>query len=137
MKTKDFIKMLLMAFLSVAGLTACTEEEETWEPMKWNTEVKMEKKHTISVPAEGGTYQFTCTNYSSFWLSNVCEDGEYVKPGFYDAERLVGKWSCTEVKENVMTVVISPNETGNQRSAVINITAGDIFDKFTFNQACQ
>gem|GEM_PF-5384573 len=34
-----------------------------------------------------------------------------------------------------MTVVISSNESGTERSVKITPTAGDIFDHFTFNQA--
>lgn len=139
MKTKDFLGILLLAFFSVAGLSACSDKYGDcgdWEPMTWKTEVKM-GKGSISVPAEGGTYEFTCTNYGKFWFSSVQEDGKYVEPGYYDAIRIVGKWSWAEVKENVMTVIISPNTTDNRRSVVIVTTAGDIFDYFTFNQAGQ
>lgn len=137
MKTKDFLGMLFVVFVIVTGLAACSDDDGDWEPMKWKTEVKMGKEHSISVPVEGGTYRFTCTNYGRFWFSSIYEEGRYVEPGFYDVERIVGEWSWAEVKENVMTVIISPNDTGNQRSVEIGTTAGDIFDSFTFNQAGQ
>lgn len=77
MKTKEFFGVLFIAFLTVAGLTACTDDDGDWERMKWKTEVKMENGHVISVPAEGGTYQFTCQNYS-IWFSTLQEYGVYV-----------------------------------------------------------
>lgn len=138
MKKKDFLRMFLMVFIAMAGLTACSEDEEwigRWPPMEWKTDVNMGEGHTVSVPAEGGTFLFSCTNYDGFWLSDIYEDGRYIEPTPPDFEHIAWKWGSVEVKENVLTVVISPNESGIERSIKIDTTAGDIFDHFTFNQA--
>lgn len=136
MKKKYFLKMFLMVFVAIAGLTACSEElDGDWPPMEWKTDVNMGKGHTISVPADGGTFLFTCTNYGGFWLSDIYEGGQFMEPTPPDYEKIAWKWGSVEVKKNVMTVVISPNESGTERSVKISPTAGDIFDHFTFNQA--
>lgn len=139
---KNLFRSLILALILVAGLTACgvgMDPEGEWDPMEWKADVKLKKDHSISVSAEGGTFHFTCTNYSWFWLSWVSEDGQGVEFDYddHDYDLCVGKWSRVEVKGNVMTVTISPNETGSQRSLKVGPTAGDIFDYFTFTQANQ
>lgn len=134
MKTKDVLGMLLLALLAVAGLAACTDDDGDWPPMKWKTNVKMEKEHVISVPAEGATYQFTCKNYN-FWLVTLKEDEEVIYTND-DTHQIHGEWVTVDVENKVMTVKVSPNSS-KQRTAVIGVTAGDIFDSFTFNQGWQ
>ena len=78
MKIREFFRMLFIAFLAVAGLTACSNEDGDWESMKWKTDVKMEKGHSISVPVKGGSYLFTCRNYGCIWFSDLQENGDYI-----------------------------------------------------------
>lgn len=141
---KNLFRSLILALILVAGLTACgvgMDPDGEWDPMEWKADVKLKKDHSISVSAEGGTFHFACTNYSSFWLSGVSEDGQGVEFDYddyvYDYSYSVGKWSRVEVEGNVMTVMISPNGTGNQRILKIKPTGGDICDYFTFTQANQ
>lgn len=95
----------------------------------------MGPENTISVSAEGGTYRFTCTKYRVIWLSDIYEDGQFVYSNSNDNMHVTGKWGSAEAKENELTVVISPNETGIHRSVMIATTAGDTFYSFTFNQS--
>lgn len=135
MKIREFFRMLFIAFLAVAGLTACSNEDGDWESMKWKTDVKMEKGHSISVPVKGGSYLFTCRNYGCIWFSDLQENGDYiVLDDFY---QIRGKWVTADVDNNVLTVTISPNDSGKQRTVLIGVSAGDIFDSFTFNQDFQ
>lgn len=134
---KKISGILLMALLIVAGLTACSDDDGDWNPMKWKTDVKMAKGHVVSVPVDGGTYQFTCKNYGSFWFSGIYEDGIYVEEGYYDANLIIGKWSRMTADKRVLTVEISPNDSGKQRTVEGGVTVGDAFDDFTFNQAGQ
>lgn len=136
MKTKDFFRMMFTTLLVVTGLTACggTDEPEIldgiWPPMEWSAEVEK----NITVPAEGGTYLFTCTNYDSFWIAELEEDGQHTERDYDDFQHIQGAWLGAGVEENVMTVTIAPNTGESQRTARLTVTSGDIFDYFTFNQ---
>lgn len=137
-----------MVFFATVGLTACNDDEiidGDWPPMEWKTDVKMDQWLTVTVPAEGGTYRFTCTNYRDFWLSDITEDGIIVWPGFYftngsewsdfDWHNVTREWNSVKVSGSVMTVVVASNETDTPRSLKVVVTAGDIFNTFSFNQA--
>ena len=128
--------VVTIAFFFMVGLTACSNEDGDWDPMDWKNDVKMEKKHSISVPMEGGTYQFSCKNYS-FWFYALQEYGANVELEYDDVHHIHGEWVTADVENDVLTVTISPNDTGKQRAAVVGVTAGDVFDSFTFNQGCQ
>lgn len=137
MKTNVLTKMLLMAFVAMAGLAACSDDDGDWDQMKWIADTAMGKDHTISVPMEGGTYQFTCANYPSFWFSGFRVDGKPVDYDYEDIWHLRGEWITADVENNVLTVTVLPNTAENSRTAKIGVTAGDIFDGFTFHQAGQ
>ena len=134
--------MLLMS----VGLSGCDKKDEPivgkWTPMKWETDVTMDG-HMVTVPQQGGTYQFTCTNYEGFWLAGLEEqtfdpDNKrevtiYSYPD--DTYRTIkGVWADATVQGNVMTVTVSANDTGKSRTAVVMPTGGDIFDHFRFSQ---
>lgn len=135
--------------LAAVGLTGCQHKENDligsviWAPMEWETDVTM-KGHTVTVPPQGGTYKFTCTNYTEFWLSDVEErifdtDRNRItvtssRPNEDDCRNIKGEWVEVTVLGNVMTVAVAANETGESRSATVVPTGGDIFSHFDFNQ---
>ncbi|MCI5978621.1 MAG: hypothetical protein MRZ32_06800 [Bacteroidales bacterium] len=140
MKTRVYFGILLMVLLTMAGLSACDDHSDLvgdWDPMEWETDanVNIKKTHDISVPAEGGTYQFMCTNYSRVWMAGALEGEQYVIPEEGNFHSIVGQMSRVDVKENVMTVVILPNDADSARQVVVTPTAGDTFSSFTFKQA--
>lgn len=126
-----------MTLVFVAALSACKKEEVDggWDPIKWKTEVTMDDEHNISVPAEGGTYRFTCTNYGGFWITGILEDGKYVLTTEDNRYIVEGKWCRAEAEGKVLTVVISPNETDNRRSVSLQVCEFDAFGLLIFNQA--
>lgn len=127
---------MLATSLTTAGLTACdgNDDDEKWYSMKWETDVMMENGHVISVPVEGGVYKFTCINYM-FWFSGFRENDTYRDADA--AKHIYGEWVKADIDGYVMTVTISPNDGGQQRSSIVGTTAGNIFDSFSFVQAGQ
>lgn len=136
-------KVLMAALIAVCTfatcfITSCTKEDPdgAWDPMKWKTSVTKNKDGWITVPSEGGTYVFVCTNYNAPWMSDICEriDGKNV---YYDRENLnlvKGTWITAQMDGTTMTVTVDPNTTGKEREASVTATAGDIFDTFSFRQ---
>ena len=103
--------------------------------MKWETDAKMDKERVIDVPVNGDIYVFKCKNYGHFWLSGVLEDDKDVSIDDIMWEYAIGEWSSVEVKKNVMTVILSPNDNNHSRLLKVTSTVGDMFSYFTFRQA--
>ncbi len=136
MKKAILAMTLAMAFI----LGACSDDDGDWTPMKWKTSVVKEKDGKITVPTQGGNYVFICTNYNKPWMSSLKEiiEGKetYYRPhndnSFYS---IISPWLTAQWKDNILTVTVKPNETGKEREMKVEVTAGDIFDTFTFKQA--
>lgn len=112
-----------------------------WDEMKWLTDVKTASDGYVEVPAEGGTYVFTCKNYSGFWLSDATEvvgtskQIYYPREGGNDVFNIETSWATISSADAKLTVSIEPNTTANSRQLNVVVTAGDIFDYFNFRQA--
>ncbi|SFG17825.1 hypothetical protein [Prevotella sp. KH2C16] len=135
MKKKNLLATLLLVAVAFT-LASCGDRlDGDWDPMKWRADVPVDKEHKVQVPSQGGTYTFTCTNYSSIWLGggSVKEDGVYLdRPdGIY---HIAGTWSDSKVEKNVLTITLQPNATGKRRVLEVHPTAGDIFARFIFEQ---
>lgn len=128
---KKFFCFLVCSLL----LFSCEKEraDGLWDPMEWDADVTYIEDKEIEVPKNGGTYTFVCKNYQYFWLSSLREGDEYIEK---DSTSLYaeGSWTSVKIQENVMTIVISSNESNQSRSVTVMPTAGDIFDYITFNQ---
>lgn len=131
----NFLYLLPLLSLLIFINISCESRDGDWEAMKWKTDVKMDKGKVITVPVNGGIYVFKCRNYGSFWLSGVLEDDKDVSIDDIMWEYAIGEWSSVEVKKNVMTVTLSPNDNNHERLLKITPTAGDVFSYFTFRQA--
>lgn len=88
---------------------------------------------------------FKCKNYGGFWLCAVEEkvnntvntyDGQNFDKTFpkSDQHNIYGGWTTANIKENVLTVTIAPNKTNTKRYVTVEVSAGDIFDQFYFEQ---
>lgn len=128
--------LVILTLCLVAG-NSCTQEPEDgdWEAMKWKTEVKKDKDGMIRIPAEAGTYTFTCANYSFFWISSVTEGTNDISPDKDSHKAAEGEWSHIKVEGDVLTVAIDANTSTGSRALRVYVTAGDIFADFTFIQA--
>ena len=143
MKEKLFATMLL--FTCILSLASCSKDDGDWDDMKWEKN-NYEKALTpsfgkaISVPKSGGTYTFKCKNYKSFWIEYVAEQvgDKTIKniPAIDDKpySEIEGGYTSSKVEGNTLTVTFAPNETLNGRYVCVNVSAGDIFDKFIFVQ---
>lgn len=150
MKTKQILFSLLV--MGAMGLfSACSNVNRgldgDWPPMKWKTEVKTSKDkegHYIDVPKEGGTYTFKSINYGeTFWLSQAEEIQEGRSNIYYAGQSnsvnrtswytLETKWSNIKRGDSNLVVVIQPNK-GAERTLNVGVTAGDVFDSFSFRQ---
>ncbi len=153
MKTKSFLKTLAAMLFAAMTVTSCSQSgghelDGDWAPMEWDSQVKTELDGTITVPASGGTYVFTCTNYAAPWLAEIKENGVIYRPGFI----VGGDMTTVECPENTIfnlksecstvsaskrdiTVTIAPNAGEISRKIQVSVTAGDIFDTFSFIQS--
>ena len=135
------IFLLITFSLVMLGLSSCNNDDRfDWSPMKWRTETDIATSsavNTISVPKEGGTFTFTCKNYSRIWLSNIAEKtatGNYDKyTETKDINNASISWMTASIKDNTLTVEIKPNDK-EKRSAYVSVSAGNIFDSFRFYQ---
>lgn len=151
MRMKFFIIGFAALMSAAATLSSCSREDGDWDPMEWRTGVRNVKEdgmRLVVVPQTGGTYEYTCRNYKSFWLEYVIETTE--KPtgnlwqfnGLYNTYRhedtnpLHISSPATEVNanDNKLSISVKPNDTGKTRYIMVTVTAGDIFDQFIYRQ---
>ena len=125
--------MMLAAF----SLASCSKEKDgDWDPMKWNADEPVQITDGVyNVSADEGTVSFSCSNYSKPWLSSAKVNGEDIHPdkdnsGLIDSENF-----RAEIQGNKLSVHFKANESAQERSFSITVTAGDIFYTFNFEQA--
>ena len=108
MKKATILLIILLA--TVAGLVYCGDEPDgNWDKMKWKNLSGLTKENgAYIVPADGGTFAFECTNYSSPWLSGILENGEYVDPVGEqdDFHSFTGDWFNVLCDHATVTVTI-------------------------------
>ena len=133
-KTICLLGVLLLAVAAVSFVSCVRERPEgAWHPMAWRTATPLSQGNRVEVPSRGGTYTFSCSNYSTIWMASAREDGVAIdRPG--ESERIVGRWSDVQVEGRTFTVVVAPNTTRQRRVLKLILTAGDIFDGFSFEQ---
>lgn len=134
-----FFANLMTCLFAMFALTSCTEDDGDWTPMKWETDAKMDKNHRIDVPADGGTYTLRCTNYGGPCIEELDETvnrqcNVYYRDDNNASHHFTGKYTEAKFEDNKLTVVIAPNNGSSKRKIVVKVSAGDIFDSFTFNQ---
>jgi len=141
------ILSVMVAIVAVLSLSSCEKEalDGDWEKMKWEktsyTTEKYEGHTYYRVPKEGGTFTFKCKNYSAFWLCNLLE----VVPGYgtnketyylaneADPHKLECGVATVHVENATVTITIAPTDS-SLRTIHLSVTAGDIFDDFSFIQ---
>lgn len=135
MKTVNLFKILLLIIFATT-FVACESEEKDgdWEAMKWETNVSNINKNKIEVPNEGGVYVIKCTNYKSFWINALSENGESL-PIDNEDEKIEREWYSIKINDgNTMTVSILSNSSDDNRTLKIGIQAENAFDSFLFEQ---
>ena len=125
------------------ALTSCTitgPEVEKWERMLFvSEETTIDESGNISVPASGGTYHIRCTNYRLIYL-NYDSLWEYGKPCFvlhakYPIREIKGEWTEVTMQDDVLTVSIKPNKSGEKRKSELIVHSAGAKGGVIFNQA--
>lgn len=135
MKTGNLFKILLLIIFATT-FVACESEgkDGDWDPMKWEANVSNINKNKIEVPNEGGVYVIKCTNYKSFWINALSENGESLQISYED-KKIEREWYSIRIDDgNTMTVSILSNSSDDNRTLKIGIQAGNAFDSFLFEQ---
>ena len=131
----------LLSVIAAAAALLCscskTLKDGDWETMKWSSDIGKFDRNDIAVPAEGATLTFVCSNYRRFWIDSVKENGKYFGESSDDPFNSDGGWFSVHIEGNTMTVAISANDSPRDRTLKVEVTAGDIFSMFTFNQLRQ
>ena len=127
--------VLISLFLAAVCSCSATEEDERWSPMVWTSKLPGNPKD-MTVPARGGSFRLTCTNYHHPWLTDVKTADTTVHATVIgqDFLHIRHNWYDVEVKKNVYHITIQPNTSGKLRCLYIGATAGDIFDRIKITQ---
>ena len=129
------VSMILLA------LTSCENENWTeWTPMSFVCEeTTIDESENISVPASGGTYHIRCTNYKLIDLDydSLWENDKKRLPSNWKApiKELKGEWTEVTMQDNVLTVSIKPNKSGEKRKSELIIRSAGATGGVIFNQA--
>ena len=135
------MKRILTILAAVVCLSSCEETsfDGAWDPME------LDKKH-LSFDSEGGEQAIVVLNYSRVWISGAYKENgvDYIFPTSSDGEEactydlLDGGWYHVRIpnkgKSNVVIVSADPNYTTKPRTAIIDLTSGDIFTSISINQ---
>ena len=123
------------------ALTSCTVSEvEEWERMLFVCEeTTIDESENISVPASGGTYHIKCTNYRLIDLNynSLRENDKKRLPSNWKdpVKELKGEWTEVTMQDNVLTVSIKPNKSGEKRKSELIIRSAGVTGGVIFNQA--
>lgn len=131
---------LAMLSLSLASCDSNDKKEGDWDSMIWEAEAQVQKTDGIyHVPTNGGTMTFTCHNYSAPWIENAESGGNYYFPsreeGIYHT--ITMDWFKAEIVGNKLNVTFDSNENNQARPLKLEVTAGDIFYTFKFEQSAK
>ena len=131
---------LAMLSLSLASCDSNDKKEGDWDSMIWEAEAQVQKTDGIyHVPTDGGTMTFTCHNYSAPWIENAESGGNYYFPsreeGIYHS--ITMDWFKAEIVGNKLNVTFDSNENNQARPLKLEVTAGDIFYTFKFEQSAK
>ncbi len=138
MKTMKIWRFALAMFAAFS-LASCSSDDPDgkWDPMAWKVEVPVQTTDGVyNVSEKGSEFTFSCLNYSQPWMENAMSNGEYYYPPreANDYHTITNDWFKAEITGNKLIVVFEANETMEERTLQLTVTAGDIFYTFKFKQ---
>jgi hypothetical protein len=136
MKTMKIWRIMLM-MLAAFSLASCSKTDGGWNAMEWEADVPVQITDGVYIFSETGTeFTFSCRNYSSPWIENAMSNGEYFYPPreANDFHTITTDWFQAEMSGSKLKVVFKANETAENRTLQLTVTAGDIFYTFKFKQ---
>jgi len=102
-------------------------------------ETTIDESGNISVPASGGTYHIKCTNYRLIDLNynSLRENDKKRLPSNWKdpVKELKGEWTEVTMQDNVLTVSIKPNKSGEKRKSELIVHSAGAKGGVIFNQA--
>ncbi|MBR6183274.1 MAG: BACON domain-containing protein [Bacteroidales bacterium] len=124
-----------IAFVALAALSlaSCSKEKD---PMEWKADEPVQATgNAYVVSADEQTITFTCSNYTDPWFSGAQDNGEDIllekdNPGLIGSENF-----RAEMQGNKLTIGFKENESAQERTFSITVTAGEISYTFHFKQA--
>ena len=131
------IYVIALAMLAVLSLSSCDKQDGDWDSMVWKAEVPMVIDDGVyDVSDRGGTFTFTCRNYSKPWIEGAVSGEEHYFPDREknDYHTIMADWFKAEIVGNKLTVFFEPNKESREHILSLTVTAGDIFHTFTFKQ---
>lgn len=131
------IKIWRLAFMMLAVVFSCDRQDGNWDSMLWKAEDPMVIDNCIyDVSDRGGTFTFTCRNYSRPWIENaVSREGyHYPERKNNDYYTILTDWFKAEIVGKKLTVSFEPNMESRDQFLSLTVTAGDIFYTFKFKQ---
>lgn len=133
---KERAKTLLLLLVLLVGVTACGSDEPDgkWAKMKWENVVNLQKVNGVFViPEGGGSFTFECKNYNP-WLADVIINGVHQDMGENWKEYKNDWLEVKAVDKKIIFTFDKIGESMTTRRVEIVVTAGDIFDYFSFQQ---
>lgn len=133
---KERAKTLLLLLVLLVGVAACGSDEPDgkWAKMKWENVDNLEKVNGVYViPEGGGSFTFECKNYNP-WLADVIINGEHQDMGENWKEYKDDWLEVKVVDKKIIFTFDKIGESMTTRRVEIVVTAGDIFDHFSFQQ---
>lgn len=144
------MRRIAALLLAATALTACEEisniispKDGDWPPMKWShakyKTVKLDGITYYDVPAQGGSYEFRCQNYTPWLAQHRFEAGGEMIHSYLDTTQVEPwhhyqyEWCTADVMKDTVRIEFGPNQS-TARKASIGVTAGDTFDYFLFYQ---
>ena len=134
------VLVMIAAMLSLASCDSNDKKDGDWDSMIWEAEVLVQKTDGIyHIPTDGGTITFTCRNYSAPWIENAESGENYYFPPREDNifHTITADWFKAEIVGNKLSVTFDSNGNDQVRPLKIDVTAGDIFYTFKFEQSAK
>lgn len=135
------MKRILTILAAIVCLCSCEETnfDGAWDPME------LDKTH-LNFTSEGGEQGIVVMNYSRVWIVGAYKEDsvDYIystSTGGDDAyadDFLDSDWYRVSIpnkgKSNTVIVSVDPNYTTKPRTAIIDLTSGDVFASISIHQ---
>lgn len=135
-------KISIYLIVALLAFSSCGEEPDgKWDKMEWISVDNLAQVNNIYViPEEGGTFTFECKNYTP-WLSRVYVNNEpkpIVREDLQEKWKkcIIDDWFEIEIVDKKMIIFFDRIDDYylTERKVTVEVTAGDIFDTFIFQQ---
>lgn len=130
------LPLLLLCAVFILLIGCGDEPDGKWAKMKWEVPSNLTKTEGIyMVPASGGTFVLTCKNYKP-WIEGITDCSVLDNPNVItDVHNWEGTWYSVNCNQNEVTFKFDPlSAEEDSRELQVALTAGDIFDYFSFRQ---